>query len=124
MFECVNVIILSQYRGTTVICSFCTPFNRGACFQPSMPAFVLTNTKRNRWIKSFNYSCGGNAVTVCACDTILLALYEGREVVATVTAVGAWRKWEGDAGSKRSVEEGEDEQKSGGRRRVWLYNYT
>ncbi len=60
--------ILSQYRGIAVICSFCTPFNRGALsFHPAMPAFVLTNKKRNRWIKSFNYPCEGKAVTVHVC---------------------------------------------------------
>lgn len=68
-----------------------------------MPPFVLTNNnkkkKRNRWIKSFNYPRERKTiivcVRVCVCDTILPALYQGREVVATVTAVGAWRKWEG-----------------------------
>lgn len=82
--------------------------NRGALsFHPAMPAFVLANKKkeRNRWIKSFNYPCKWKAATacvlgnVCMCvfDTNFPSLHRGREVVATVTATGAWRKRDGQA---------------------------
>lgn len=40
---------------------------------------------------------------VCVRDTILPALYQGRDVVATVTAAGGLegKKWEGEAWSKQ-----------------------
>lgn len=41
------------------------------------------------------------SVCACVCDTIPPTPYEGREVVAMVAAIGAWRKWEGEAGSKQ-----------------------
>lgn len=98
--------ISTQYGEMVVACLFYTPFNRGGeSFLCAFPAFVLTTTKKknNRWIKSFNYPCEERADTecVCVCDTIPPTPYEGREVVAMVAAIGAWRKWEGEAGSKQ-----------------------
>lgn len=44
------------------------PFNGGELsFHPARPAFVLTNKKRNRWIKNFNYPCERVTACVCAC---------------------------------------------------------
>lgn len=95
--------ISTQYGEMVVACLFYTPFNRGGeSFLCAFPAFVLTTTKKNnRWIKSFNYPCEERADTECVCDTIPPTPYEGREVVAMVAAIGAWRKWEGEAGSKQ-----------------------
>lgn len=104
--------ILSQYRRIAVISSFCTAFNRDALsFHPALPAFVLTNKERNTWIKSFNYPCKRKTVCVCVClrergcDIILPTLYHGREVVAMVTAVGAWRNRERESGTKQRKED-------------------
>lgn len=100
--------ISTQYGEMVVACLFYTPFNRGGeSFLCAFPAFVLTTTTTKKITDGLRASITlakkepTQSVCACVCDTIPPTPYEGREVVAMVAAIGAWRKWEGEAGSKQ-----------------------
>lgn len=94
-----------QYRGIAVICSFCTTFNRGALsFHPATPAFVLTNKKRNRRIKSFNYPCEGKAATVCVFACVCVWYNSPRTVSGQRSGCHGNRGWGSEKAGRRGRE--------------------